>query len=217
MTKKTSVSPASLLTLVSALVMGGLDAYGILAHNGSVVTAQTGNLVNIGLNLAQGEFRALPNHLALLLGFAAGCILPVFIVKSLVKTKNLWVLWTIFTVVVWIRVLLGASLSIFASLVLLSFIAGMALSFFREMRTSNLNNGIMTGNLKNMYAALVEAMVYKQKQKYPEAFHLLLVIICFFCGSFIGGLLAKVSLFVTLLACGIICLCPYGLLLVRRK
>jgi Predicted membrane protein len=200
---------ATLLTMLSAFVIGLLDVYGILAHEGSVISAQTGNLVNLALSLAQGDFAALPSHLALLLGFAAGCILPVFLVKSWFKNKSQWTLWTVFTMMVWIRVLFGTSLSTNASLVDLSFIAGLALSFFRNLRTSNLNNGIMTGNLKNMYGAFIEAIVYKQRQKYPEAFNLLLVIVCFFAGALIGGWVAKIALVWVLVASGVSCLLPY--------
>ena len=217
-TKKTALSLASSLTIFSAFVVGMLDAYSTIHNDGTIMSAQTGNLVNLAVKLGTGHFSGLANHFSLLIGFAIGCILSVFILRLFKEKKNRqMILWTVFTIFIWMIALLGAHLSEFMSISALSFSAGVALSFFRELRSSNLNNGIMTGNLKNMYGALVDVFVYREVKKLPEALNLLTVIIIFFLGSFIGGLISNIGLTAILFVAAIICLIPYVQLFMSKE
>jgi Predicted membrane protein len=216
--KPSSLSLASLLTILSALIVGILDAYSTIQNEGTIMSAQTGNLVNLAVKLATGHFSGLANHFALLIGFALGCILSVFILRLFKTKKNRqMILWTVFSIFIWLIALFGSHFSEVMSIIALSFSAGMALSFFRELRSSNLNNGIMTGNLKNMYGALVDVVVYKEVQKLPEAMNLLTVIIIFFVGSLVGGLVSNVSMTAILFVAAVICLLPYIQFFVKKS
>ncbi len=60
------------LAVLLSLTGGFLDAFTFLHHGGVFATAQTGNIVLIGVQAARGEWSAALRHVPALLAFVAG-------------------------------------------------------------------------------------------------------------------------------------------------
>ena len=70
MTQKTvQVSESLRLGLVLALVGGYLDAYTYLCRGGVFANAETGNMVLLGIHLAQGHWQGALKYLSPVLAF----------------------------------------------------------------------------------------------------------------------------------------------------
>lgn len=75
----------------------------------------------------------------------------------------------------------------------LGLLAGYELTVFRDFRGTKVNNGIMTGNTKNMMAHLYRALFESDKQARKDFFNISTVIMIFLLGAGIGALVLKVN------------------------
>jgi uncharacterized membrane protein YoaK (UPF0700 family) len=202
-----TISMDSVITGLSTLILGFLNAYSAIFNHSTLISAQTGNLVNLGIELSRGQIHLLADNLCLLLGFAAGCGLgAVFISKC---QKNRLFGWSLFSAIIWLSTLLSPWMTANHSVVVFSFLSGIALTFFRNFEKSNLNNGIMTGNLKNFYAYVVNFLLRNKKEELKLALDILILVFLFFLGSFLGGAASSLGKGAMLTAVSLSCLIPY--------
>ncbi|TLG77478.1 YoaK family protein [Culicoidibacter larvae] len=203
-------SKATFITCLSTFILGYINAYSLLFENSSLVSPQTGNLVNLGIKLSQGFSAGLLTNLMIFSGFGIGCFLAPWLLSK-VKNKQIefFLTWTVFVAPIWINLLFINTITPLFSILLLSFVSGVGLCFFRKINQLDLNNNIMTGNLKNMYAALFEVTILKKVEKYKTILEYALIIFLFFIGTFIAGLLSSYGAFVTLVIIVGLSLVPY--------
>lgn len=148
----------SWLTFLATFSMGAVDAYTYIAHNETFASAQTGNLIVFAVKFARGGFSDAWVCLPIWIGFALGCFVAQAAISWLNHKRDLRqrYLWLMGIVVI---TLLVATLGQrwFSELVLifiLGWLSGYELTSFREVKNTTVNNGIMTGNTKNMMVAL---------------------------------------------------------------
>lgn len=67
-----SLDPMSIITLTATLLMGMIDAYTFLAKDQTFATAQTGNIVELGIKLLKGNLRESLQHLSSIIGYLVG-------------------------------------------------------------------------------------------------------------------------------------------------
>lgn len=183
------------LTIMSAFLMGFIDAYTFIVQDGSFASAQTGNLVGLSVKLFSGKFGETASHFAVFGGFALGAfigqaLLTRFKWKGIRKTRLILLL----------QAILLACLAIFQTLLndalmicLLGLLAGYELTVFREFRGTKVNNGIMTGNTKNMMSYLYNAVFEADKQARNNLFNISTVIFTFLLGAGMGALVLKIN------------------------
>ena len=209
--KHITVEVETLLTVFSTFILGYLDVFSEQYSGSAVVSAQTGNLMQLGKTLAQRDFSGALEHFSLFLGFAFGCGLA-FLIANFVKSpiKN----WLIFSIIIYVTAILYSYLSIDVMDLMLSASAGIALTFFRNMSGVDLNNGIHTGNLKNLWSSLVNVVIFRHKEDSGKLERFSIVIFCFLLGSFIGGLtLSMGPKMMLLLVSGMCLMVQVGLLI----
>src|SRR5699024_4587911 len=140
------------LTIFSTFLMGWIDAYTFLEQSGSFASAQTGNLVTFSVKIFSGDFADSISHIAVFGGFALGAFLGEALIKrfkrqKLYKTRLILFLQTI---LLGFLALFQADLNGTFMLVSLGLLAGYELTVFRKFKETTVNNGIMTGNTKNL-------------------------------------------------------------------
>ncbi|MGP4117204.1 YoaK family protein [Levilactobacillus zymae] len=160
----------TILTLGATLVMGMIDADTFLNHGAVFVSAQTGNLVVLMVKLVQSGWAAAWVNVPVLIGYFLGCFgaqgLSDHLSRGNARRQMRWLMAVdvgVYLVLAGLQTTLPTAWLIF----LLGVVAGYELTVFREVGGIAINNGIMTGNTKNLATATYQAWV----QRDPVARH----------------------------------------------
>lgn len=198
------------VTLCATFLLGYLNAYSYVFNQSSYITPQTGNLISLGVALVREDTQTTILNFMLLVGFALGCIIGgILLVKVKINHRCLVFTWSVFTAMLMVVYLLNDGLSQPVSVILLALLSGFALTLFRKVGQFDVNNGIMTGNFKNLYVNLVQGFSKNSWPQIMKAFAFLLVIVVFFLGCLLGGYLSNFGEKITLIVSFLICLVPY--------
>ena len=205
--KNHSINPIRLtiLTCASAFILGYLNAHGLLFNIGVMVSPQTGNLANMGVSLGQGDFPRLFDTLCIFGGFLLGCFIATAL-EGVFKNKKheLVMAWSIFALPIVGYYFFIDYLPYRLIITMLSFISGVALCFFRMVGKLEINNSIVTGNMRFMSRALYEVIYKKDKSKYVRLISFTMVTFLFFFGALVVSLLSFLGIHTTLLLIAII-------------
>lgn len=153
----------SWLTFLATFSMGAIDAYTYIAHDETFASAQTGNMIVFAVKFAQGGITKAWVNIPIWLGFALGCFIAQATLSWLDSHKTLAkrYLWLMSIVVVTMAVAAIAQmwLSELVLIFILGWLSGYELTSFREVKDTTVNNGIMTGNTKNLMVGLYHWLV----------------------------------------------------------
>ncbi|WP_054736358.1 MULTISPECIES: YoaK family protein [Lentilactobacillus] len=184
----------SILTMSQTLFMGMIDAYTFNTFNGTFASAQTGNLVIFGIALVKEGFQKASIHIPVFAGFLVGAIFAQLIRKYLKKSLEISPLnqlrfFTVISIVIsGIILLIEEALPSATSLLLitLGFFASYELTIFNHIGKTSVNNGIMTGNIKNFGNLISDFIQNPQKEIGFKICHYGINIIIFICGVIVG-------------------------------
>ncbi|GEN94012.1 YoaK family protein [Pediococcus ethanolidurans] len=207
--QKNSENTGGVLTFLSTLIIGILNAYSVVFNQSTLISAQTGNLINLGIKLSRGDLKLAYSNFDLLIGFAMGCIFASLMIKK--NAQNYLYGWSVFSLIIWVNTLFQNSIDINLSILSFSFISGLALTLFRNFGESNLNNGIMTGNLKNMYVNATLSFKKREKQSKGTLKDIFVIVFTFFSGGVIGGFVCSFGKLAILTLTSILCVIPFAL------
>lgn len=184
------------ITGASIFVMGFLNGYALDTYGLSVmISAQSGNVVWMGLNAAGGYWADFLANLGLFFGFAGGAAFALF-TQNLFKhrSKQFFYNWTVFILpIVLYPLIFQYVVPVFFALLILGFVCGCALGFFRKFYHLEINNAMATGSARFVGLHLAGAVAKKDKR---EAFSLLIFFICVFlfaAGAFLYVTLARID------------------------
>lgn len=182
----------SWLTFLATFSMGAVDAYTYTAHNETFASAQTGNLIVFAVKFARGGFSEAWVCLPIWIGFALGCFVAQAALSWLnhkpnLRQRYLWLMGIV--VVTMLIVSLGQEW--FSELVLifiLGWLSGYELTSFREVKDTTVNNGIMTGNTKNMMVALYHWLIDHERRSRSQFLWLAATMAMFVVGASISAM-----------------------------
>lgn len=210
---------ASSLTIISTFLMGMVDAYTFTEQDGSFASAQTGNLVMLSVKVFTGHFDTVSSHIIVFVGYAMGAFIGEAVLERIVQA-NLYKS----RVVLLLQTILLGSLASFQTVLIdsvmifcLGLLAGYEITVFRTFKSTTVNNGIMTGNTKNMMHQLYQALFNKSKAAREKTLHFLLVILTFMLGAGTGVLLLQQNQLLLLWTAFLIVFICFLLTFVRRK
>jgi uncharacterized membrane protein YoaK (UPF0700 family) len=174
----------SLTTLFQTFIMGAIDAYTFQNFAGSFVSAQTGNLVVFAYELVSKGWQTAYVRLPVLIGFLIGAFISQAAKHLPFSDRNRFIIplafSTLLLAIVDGTILLGAGeLTI---LFILGFFSGYELTVFNKIGGTSVNNGIMTGNLKNFSNNVYEAIFSRNHQALLQAGFFLSGIMMFVLG-----------------------------------
>lgn len=181
------------LGAVLAAAGGFLDAYTYLTRGGVFANAQTGNIVLLGVYLAQGQFRTAGRYLIPILAFAAGVI-----VAELIKAR-----FRYHPALHWRQITVGAELAILAAVAFLpqrwnvpanlavSFVCAMQVESFRKIEGNAYATTMCIGNLRSGMEYLYRWHVTRDRAHLHRAKVYYLVILVFVLGAALGGVTCR--------------------------
>ena len=175
-------------------MLGYINAHAVLFDVGAFVSPQTGNLINMAIRLAQGDMQGLIITLLIFGGFFLGAFLATYV---LAKSKNIkmgfYIQWSVFFIPILINFLFLDSIALRLMIFNYSFVSGAALCFFRKIGDIEVNNSIVTGNMRFMGNALFEVTFFKNRKKRAIFWAFTLATFLFFLGSLVMALLSDLG------------------------
>jgi len=178
----------TVITCFSLLVSGFLNGH-TQVDMGIFVGPQTGNVVNLGLNLANGDGEMWMRNLINFLSFIAGCALATILIRKLnSKSKQFMVGWTILTVATIGFILFQSDLPINLNVFVMSVVSGITLCFFRKIGHVELNNVVVTGNMRSIAMSAVDTFGFKNEKSFSTFVVIAMGVFFFFLGALLFGI-----------------------------
>ncbi|CEG22733.1 hypothetical protein BN1080_01668 [Planococcus massiliensis] len=187
--KKYAVS-STILTIIVCFLMGFIDAYTFLVQDEVFASAQTGNFVSMSAKLFSGEWQEALSHVWVIAGFAAGAfageaMLDRYKEKGFAKYRYFLFFQSILLLFLAIFEKRTEDLII---LIALGLLAGFVLTTFRNVNETMVNNGIMTGNLRNLMGFFYQMIFRKDAEAKRHLVNLAATILIFVLGVGAGTL-----------------------------
>lgn len=181
------------VAILLAFISGFLDAYTFMAQGQHFAGLQTGNMIYLMKNLAEGSFGVAAGYLLPLLAFTLGSLLTYFVRKFAVAHKYLR--WHVLAgMIIFVGILYTAIATEFLTsqwtVLSLSVIAAVQLESFKRMRGTPYTNVMMTGNLKNMTVFISQGLFEKNRETLKRGIYAFLVIAGFCLGVFLSTVLS---------------------------
>ena len=186
------MSEALPLGLLLALTGGILDAYTYLNRGAVFATAETGNLVLLGVNLAMGHWLKVIYYLLPISSYAAGLLVTLAFHR---RSDKLFFHWRQFVVLTECLVVLLATIIPQGELdplvnCMIAFISAMQVQTFRKFRGCACATTMCTGNLRSGVEALYFHLADKEPGSLDRAKVYFGLITSFVTGAVISSLLA---------------------------
>lgn len=178
-----------------AVVGGFLDAYTYLLKGGVFANAQTGNIVLLAVNMADGRYHQALYFIMPILAFVAGVF-----VTELIKAKTSRIFFMEWEhIVILIEIILLVCIGFLPENVphefvniTISFICSMQVNSFRKMHSITYASTMCTGNLRSGTESLFRCLAGKDLDAGQSTVHYFGIILFFIAGAAGGTLLAGV-------------------------
>jgi uncharacterized membrane protein YoaK (UPF0700 family) len=178
------------LGVLLSLTGGFLDAFTFLNHGGVFATAQTGNIVLIGVQAATGQWSAALRHVPALLAFVAGVATAETMlhprVTPLVRRPRRAALIAELVVLSCVGTL-SREMGSTAIVVLVAYVAAMQNATFGTLRRWSVNTVIATGNLSTATRAAYRALVLGEAGAAEQARLFGTICLTFLAGAVLGA------------------------------
>lgn len=189
------ISESFHIACILAIVGGFLDIYTYILKGHVFATAETGNLILLGIHLTKGEWSASVSYLFPILFFGTGIMVAEIIRKSF--KENVFFHWRQIIILVEI-IILSFVLFIEAEKYdivvnsVISFISSIQIQSFKKVRGNPFTSTMCTGNLRSGTESLYFYMEKKEKSSLTKALYYFAIILCFVFGAILGGFLINI-------------------------
>ncbi|GAA1621130.1 YoaK family protein [Catellatospora bangladeshensis] len=180
------------LILLLTAAAGFLDAYTFLGRGGVFATAQTGNMVLLGVAAAQAQWDAALRHVPPIAAFVLG----VWTAESIRLPRVAALLRRPLRAALLLEVLVLVVVGLLPSgvpddlvAVLIAFVASVQITSFGLIGAWTFNTTVTTTNLRNAAQAVYGAVVHRDRDSAARARSLWPAIGSFAAGAVLGGLL----------------------------
>ena len=187
------MSESLVIGLLLAVTGGFLDAYTYVARGRVFANAQTGNIVLLGMNFADGNLRAALSYLIPILAFVAGvCVAELtrhyHRRHRVLHWRQLVLLFEI--VVLTVCALLPEEQNWLVTS-LISFVCALQAESFRIIHENALATTMCTGNLRTATELLTVGLLRRDRERRRNSTVYYLVILAFLVGAVLGDALTR--------------------------
>ena len=195
MTRKRQMSETYIIGMILAVVGGFLDAYTYISRGKVFANAQTGNIVLLGVNFAEGEFKEAAFYLLPILAFFVGIIGAEMIKKRHKYTESIH--WRQIVIIIEIITLLivgfiPSGRFDMLSNILISFVCSLQVESFRKVNGNAYATTMCTGNLRSATEHLYNYKQTKDKRILKNSLQYYGIILFFIVGALIGSILTHI-------------------------
>lgn len=187
---------ASCLTFIS----GYLNAFTYVTQGGRFAGVQSGNIILLAHQLAQGHFSATIHFLIPIIFFALGQWFTYLAKNYFLKHGYPWHLGSslIMLVLIVFTIVLTPFLSSFYTIAILAFVASIQVETFRKLRGVPYANVMMTGNVKNAAYIWFKGLMEKDRELRIRGRNIFITILGFMlgvmCATFLSLALGELGL-----------------------
>ncbi len=196
MEKNKQMSEAFLTGAVLAVVGGFLDAYTYICRGAVFANAQTGNIVLMGIRLADRDFSGAVYYIIPIIAFVAGVLISE-IIRNLFRKSRLihWrqiILAFETAVLILVAFIPADDFNNLISNTLISFVCSLQVQSFRTVNGNAIATTMCTGNLRSAAEMFFRYTATKRKTYLNRSFQYSGIIIFFIMGAAIGTVFTKV-------------------------
>ncbi|PWL70767.1 MAG: DUF1275 domain-containing protein [Clostridiales bacterium] len=201
---KGQMSETFLLGSLLAVVGGFLDAYTYLLRGHVFANAQTGNIVLLGLNLAEMDLLQAAYYFIPIAAFAAGIVVAELIRR--VFREHPRIHWRQIIIAAECLILLGVAFLPSGELdvavnIAISFLCAMQVESFRKVNGNAYATTMCTGNLRSGTELFYRYMQTKNPCERSKAFQYYGIILFFIAGAVLGSFFSQLLLEKAVLIC----------------
>lgn len=196
---------------VLSVAGGFMDAYSYLCRGGVFANAQTGNILLLGINLAEGQWNHAIRYFIPVLAFFLG-IFAAEMVRHLSKTLH-WRQWILLLEIISFAAvsLMPQSLNWLANSVI-SLACGMQVESFRAIRGNSIATTMCIGNLRSGTENLFRFFTQRDAAFLKKTVLYYGVIACFAAGAVLGNFCVKAMGEKAILLCAAVLLLAFLLM-----
>ena len=219
--KNLPVHEQLIFCLLLTVVGGFFDAYTFVNCEGIFANAQTGNLIFVGIDLIEGNYREVIHYLIPILSFVMGVLVSKFIeskYKELSIFKHIYMLLLIQMFALLVILIKYKFFGLDIRPIVISFICAIQFDGFRKVNNLVFASVFCTGNLRSMSEHLYKYIVLKKKESKVPLLIYVTVISVFLSGVILGAAMSKFflhkAIFITLI---IICINLFFVMVIHNK
>lgn len=190
--KQDKLAESFSIAMLLALVGGYLDIYSYLARGKVFANTQTGNLVLLGYNIAQGNLEKVLYYILPISSFVGGIWLAKIIEYKMKEGKYFdWLhfLLGIEIVVLFIVMFIPeGKLNVIAN-IMVSFVCALQVQGFRKVNGNSYSTVMFTGNLKNVAERFSHYSITKESDALENGMIYLGITLMFVIGGWLGALI----------------------------
>lgn len=219
MEKSLQESEAFELGAILAMAGGFMDAYSYMCRGQVFANAQTGNILLLGVNLAQLRFGAALSYFTPVAAFACGIVFA-NVARGFLKNIK---------AIHWRQVMLAVEILLFLRVgffpqtmngmatTLISAACGIQLETFRTVCGNSAATTMCIGNLRSMTNAFCDYLRSKNKNSLRKALLFGGVIACFAIGAILGDLFVRLLAQRAIWVCNLFLLGGFGLMFIDKE
>ncbi len=209
-----------ILGMILAVCGGFLDAYTYIMRGGVFANAQTGNIVLLGISIANRDFLKAVYYVFPILAFAIGIMITEIVKSRLHSSSNLH--WRQIMVLSEIALLFGTAFvpEGKADIVVnttVSFVCALQVESFRVIGGNKVATTMCTGNLRNATELLFYGIKTGNKAKIKDSLTYYSINLFFVVGAVIGAGLTRIfGIYSVWFVCALL-FAPFGMMFKKEE
>lgn len=222
MNQNQQMSESLLLCSILAVTGGFLDTYTYICRGKVFANAQTGNMVLLGLNIAEKNFKNAFYYLIPIVAFALGVLLSEQIKHHYKNNNDINIHWRqIIILIETIILLIVGFLPIgnfdMTANVAISFICSLQVESFRKVNGNAFATTMCTGNLRSATELFHKYILTKDKTIKNKSFQYINIILLFIFGAVIGVFITNVFQEKAVFFCCILLMIVFFIMFIKSK
>lgn len=204
---KATIHESLLIGILLALVGGFLDIYTYLLKGNVFANAQTGNMVLMGLKIANQDYLGAIYYLIPVTAFFSGIIISEYIKHKLSKVQYLeWqhLIIIIETIILTIIAFIPKEVPNLICNVTIGLVCSLQVNAFKTTNGLPYASTMCTGNLRSAGQKLASYLFKNDKAALKHCFRYLIIIVSFILGAIIATILINIFNQIALLFCCLI-------------
>lgn len=214
------MSETFLLGVLLATTGGFLDAYTYMSRGHVFANAQTGNMVLLGINIAEGNFREASYYSIPIVAFIVGIIISE-IAKKRYKAKKA-IHWRQIVIIAEVVVLMIVAYipdgrwNMVAN-ILVSLVCSMQVQSFRKFNGNAFATTMCTGNLRSGTEQMIRYIQTKDRFILERSMQYYGIILFFIIGAGMGVLVTNRLGTYSVLSCCMILMVVFGMMFINKE
>lgn len=187
---KHKITERYIFAYILAIVGGYIGGYSYSVRGGVFASAQTGNLIQLGLKITAGNFAAWYLHILPIIMFALGIMLCEYMKIEVADKKRFhWkqIVLTMEAIIFLLVACIGVGKYNLMANMMLGFAAGMQTQLVRMVEGTVMMTTMLSGNARTMTEMLFHALREKDGTKLKTVAKQLGVILAFITGVIVAG------------------------------